>query len=107
MAKTTRVETVYHGGHPIKVTTAMKDTMGAADWAPELRVCCQPPDTLRSDTRLHRLLVALLGVQVQVNAPLHAKLWDDQHHVSLAHLQSAGVWAPTIVWMSAPPAEAY
>ena len=53
MAKTTRMETVYHGGYPIKVTTAMKDTMEAADWAPELRVCYQPPGTLLSDTRLH------------------------------------------------------
>ena len=81
--------------------------MEAKDWAPELRVCCQPPNTLPSDTRLHRLLVALLGIQVQVNAPLHAQLWDDHHHVSLGQLQSAGVWAPTIVWMSEPPADAY
>ena len=101
MAKTTRMETVYHGGYPIK------DTMEAKDWAPELRVCRQPADTLLSDTRLHRLLMALLGVQVQVNAPLHTQLWDDHHHVSLGQLQSAGVWAPTIVWMSKPPADAY
>ena len=107
VAKTTRMETVYHRGYPIKVTTAMKDTMEAKDWAPELRVCCQPPDALPSDTRLHRLLVALLGVQVQVNAPLHAQPWDDHHHVSLDHLRSSGVWAPTIVWMFAPPADAY
>ena len=33
-------------------------------------MCCQPLGTLPSDTRLHRLLVALLGVQAQVNAPL-------------------------------------
>ena len=39
------------------------------------------PGTLPRDNRLHCLLVALLGVQVQVNAPLHAKLWDDQHHM--------------------------
>ena len=65
------------------------------------------PDALPSDTRLHRLLVALLGVQVQVNAPLHAQLWDDHHHVSLDQLRSAGVWVPTIVWMTAPPADAY
>ena len=83
VAKTTRVETVYHGGYPVKVATAMKDTMEAKDWTPELRVCCQPLDTLPSDTRLHRLLVALLGVQVQANAPLHAQLWDDHQHVSL------------------------
>ena len=106
-AKTTRVETVYHGGYPVKVTTAMKDTMEAKDWTPELRVCCQPPDTLPSNTRLHRLLVALLGVQVQVNAPLHTQLWDDHQHVSLGQLQSAGVWAPTIVSLSEPPADAY
>ena len=31
VAKTTRMETVYHGGYPIKVTMAMKDTMEAAD----------------------------------------------------------------------------
>ena len=45
--------------------------------------------------------------QVLVNVPLHAKLWDDHHHVSLAQLRSEGVWAPTIVWMSVPPADAY
>ena len=107
VAKTTRVETVYHRGYAIKVTTAMKDTMEAKDWTPELRVCCQPPNTLPSDTRLHCLLVALVGVQVQVNAPLHAQLWDDHQHASLGQLQSAGVWAPTIVWLSEPPADAY
>ena len=48
VAKTTRMETVYHGGYPIKVTTAMKDAMEAKDWAPELRLCCQPPNTLPS-----------------------------------------------------------
>ena len=42
----------------------MKDAMEAKDWTPELRVCCQPPDTLPNDTGLHRLLVALLGVQL-------------------------------------------
>ena len=69
VAKTTKEETVYHKGHALKVSTAMKETMEAERWAPELRVCCQPPDAMPSDTRLHRLLVALLGVQVQVNAP--------------------------------------
>ena len=107
MAKTTRVETVYHRGCAVKVTTTMKDTMEAENWAPELRVCFQPSATLPSDTRLHRLLVALLGVQVQVNAPLHAQLWDDHQHVSLGQLQSAGVWAPTIVWLSTQLADVY
>ena len=107
VAKATRVGNVYHGGHPNKVTTAMKDTMEAADRAPEFRECWQPPDTLPSDPRLHRLLVALLGIEVQVHTPLHARLWDDQHHVSLAHRQSVGIWAPTIVWMCALPADTY
>ena len=40
------------------MTTAMKDAMEAKDWAPELRVCRQPPKTLPSDTRLHRLFWA-------------------------------------------------
>ena len=106
VAKTTRMETVYHRGCAVKVTAAMKDTMEAENWAPELRVCYQPLDALPSDTRLH-LLVALLGVQVQVNAPLHAQLWDDHQNVSLGQLQDAGVWAPTIVWLSAQPTEAY
>ena len=61
-AKTTKEETAYHRGFAVKVTTAMKDAMEAENWAPELRVCCQPPDALLRDTRLHRLLVALLGV---------------------------------------------
>ena len=82
MAKTTQVETVYHRGCAIQVTTAMKDTMEAKDWTLELRVCCQPPGTLPSDTHLHRLLVALLGVQM----PLHAQLWDDHQHASLDQL---------------------
>ena len=107
MAKTTRKETMYHTGCAIVVTTAVKDTMEAKDWAPELLVCCQPPEMLPSDTRLHRLLVALSGVQVQVNAPLHTQLWDGQQHTSLGQLQSAGVWAPTIVWLSEPLADAY
>ena len=107
VANTTRVETVYQGGYPFKVTTTMKDTMEAQDWTPELRVCCQPLDALPSDTRLHRLLVALVGVQAQVNVPLHAQLWDDHQHVSLGQLQGARVWAPTIVWLSEPPADAY
>ena len=61
VAKTTKEETVYHRGYAVKVTTTMKDTMQAENWAPELRVCCQPQDALPSDTRLH-LLVPLLGV---------------------------------------------
>ena len=62
MAKTTKTESVHHRGYAVKVTTPMKDTMEAGNWAPELRVCCQPPNVLSSDTRLHRLLVALLSV---------------------------------------------
>ena len=102
-AKTTRMVTIYHRGQPLRVTAAMHDTMEAASWVPEHRVCQQPPKTLPSDTRLHRLLVALLGIQVQVNASLHAQLWGDHHQESLTRLQHAGVWAPTIVWMAAPP----
>ena len=76
-AKNTKEQTVYHRGYTVKVSAAMQVTMEAERWAPELRVCCQPPDAIPSGTRLHRLLVALLGVQVQVNAPLHARLWED------------------------------
>ena len=50
VAKTSQVDTVYHRGYAVKVTTSMKDTMEAKDLTPELRVCCQPPDTLPSDT---------------------------------------------------------
>ena len=85
-AKTTRMVTIYHRGQPLRVTAAMQDTMEAAGWVPELRVCQQPPGTLPSDTRLHRLLVALLGIQVQVDAPLHAQLWGDHRQESLAQL---------------------
>ena len=107
MAKTTQGETVYHRGGAVKATIAMKDTMEAKDWTPELRVCRQPPDTLQSDNRLHRLLVALPGVKVQVNAPPHAQLGDDHQHVSMDQLQSAGVWAPTIVWLSVQLSDTY
>ena len=106
-AKTARMVTIYHGGQPLRVTAAMQDTMEAAGWVPELKVCQQPPNTLPSDTRLHRLLVALPGIQVQVNAPLHCQLWGDHHQKSLARLQHTGVWAPTIVRMAAPPTAAY
>ena len=74
-AKTTRMTTVYHRGQPLRVTAAMQETMEVEEWVPELRVCHQPPGTLPSDTRLHRLLVALPGIQVQVDVPLHARLW--------------------------------
>ena len=60
-----------------------------------------------TDTRLHRLLVALLGVQVKVNAPLHARFWANHQHVSVEYLQGTRVHAPTILWLSRPPAEAY
>ena len=51
--------------------------------------------------------MALLGIQVQVDAPLHAQLWGDHRQGSLAQLQRTGVWAPTVVWMATPPAAAY
>ena len=106
-AKTTRMVTIYHGGQPLRVTAAMQDTMEAAGWVPDLGVCQQPPGTLPRDTRLHRHLVALLGIQVQVDAPLHTQLCGDLRQESLAQLQRTGVWAPTIVWMAAPPTAAY
>ena len=55
-------ETVYHKGYAVKVSTAMKAAREAERWAPELWVRCQPPNAMPSDTRLHRLLVALLDV---------------------------------------------
>ena len=61
VAKTTEEETVYHRGCAVKVSTAMKDTIEAEHQAPQLRVCWQPQGALPSDTRLHRLLVALQG----------------------------------------------
>ena len=74
---------------------------------PELRVCCQPAGAMPGDTRVHRLLVAPLGAHVQVNAPLHAQLWEDHQYVSRGHLQGTGVLVPTIVWLPGPPAVAY
>ena len=68
------------------MTAALQDAMETAGWAPELRVCQQPLGTLPSDTRLHRLPVALLGIQVLVDAPLHAQLWGDHQQESLAQL---------------------
>ena len=41
-----------------------------------------------------------------MNAPLHARLWDDQH-VPLDHLQSTGVLTPTIAWLPGQPTTAY
>ena len=83
------------------------DTMEEEQWIPDLRVCPEPPGTLPSDTRLHGLLVALLGIQVQVDAPLHARLWRDHHHQSLAQLHLTRVKAPTIVWLAATSTGAY
>ena len=56
-----------------------------------------------SDARLHRLMVALLGIQVEVNAPLHTRLWDDDQHVPVEHLRGTKLLAPTIVGQSGPP----
>ena len=106
-AKTTRMETIYHRGQPLRMTAALQDTMETAGWAPEPRVCQQPPGTLPSDTRLHRLVVALLDIQVQVDAPLHAQLWGDYRQESLAQLQRTGVRAPIVVWTTAPSTAAY
>ena len=89
------------------MTAALQDTMETAGWAPEPWVCQQPPGTLPSDTRLHRLLVALLDIQVQVDAPLHAQLWGDHRQESLAQLQRTGVRTPTVVWTTTPPTAAY
>ena len=44
---------------------------------------------------------------MQVNAPLHAQLWDDHQHVLLDQLQATGVRTPTIVWLSGQPKEAW
>ena len=88
---------VYNKGHRLRVTAAMQDTMEAASWMPEIWLCQQPPGTPPSDTRLHRGLVALLGIQVQVDALLDTKLCGDYHHESLARLQRSGSCAPTIV----------
>ena len=49
----------------------------------------------------------LLGVQVPVNTPLHTQLWDRHQHASVHQPRSAGVWAPTIVWLSEKLADAY
>ena len=106
-AKTTRMETIYHRGQPLWMTAALQDTMGTAGWVPEPRLCQQILGTLPSDTRLHRPLVALLDIQVQVDAPLHAQLWGDHQQESLAQLQRTGVRAPTVVWTTAPPTAAY
>ena len=107
VAKTTKEETVYHRGYAMKVSAAMKDAMEAEHGRRSSGCAASPPDALPSDTRLHRLLVALLGVQVQVNAPLHARMWDDHQHVPLDHLQGIGVLTPTIVWLSGQPTTAY
>ena len=88
MAKTTKDEIVYHRGGAVKVSTAMRDTMEAEYWAPELRVCSQPPGELPSDTRLHRLQVALLDLRVQVNAPLHGV------HVIVCGVSACGALRP-------------
>ena len=56
--------------------------MEAGNRVLDLRPCCDPTGTLPSDTGLHCLLVAFQGFQFHVNAPLHARLWDDHQHVS-------------------------
>ena len=102
VAKTTKEETIYQRGYAVRVSTAMKAAMEAERWAPALKVCCQTPDAMPSDTCLHHLLVDLLDVQVQVDAPLHAWLWEDHQHVSLHRCHGTGVIVPTIVWLFGP-----
>ena len=53
---------------PCTTRCPMRDTMEAEHGTPELRVCCQPPNALHGDTRLHHVPVALLGVQAEVTA---------------------------------------
>ena len=62
--------------------------MEGEHWAPELQLSCRPPDMMPSDTQLHHLVVAVLGVLAQVIALLHTQLWEGRRHVSLCHMSS-------------------
>ena len=68
------------------------------------------PPAPRHTTKRHKATPPLGGPSGCSSAggrALACPLWDDHHHVSLAQLQRTGVWAPTIVWMAAPPTDAY
>ena len=71
--------------------------MTVLGWAVVLPVCEQPVQDLPSVTRLHRLLVGLLEVQVQVEPPLHACLHEHLRVAMLPQLQAAGTQGPTMV----------
>ena len=82
-AKTTREQVVYQWGRAIQLTMAMEDVMATLGWAVVLLVCEQPINDPPSNTRLHRLLVGLLNIQVHWCPPLHACL---QEHLHVAKL---------------------
>ena len=65
-AKTTREQVIYQRGCAVQLTTALEDVMATLWWAVVLPVCEQPTGDFPSDTCLHRLLVSLLDISVQV-----------------------------------------
>ena len=81
VATTTKEETQHHKGCVLNVSAAMKETMEAERWVPEPRVCHERPDSMPSDTRLHCLVLALLGLYVQVQTLLQDRLWADHQHM--------------------------
>ena len=97
-AKTTRERVVYQWGRAIQATTVMEDVMVVMEWSVVLPVCEQPRQALPSNPRLHRLLVSLLDIRTQAEAPLHLCLQDVLRVTTLPQLQATSTEDPTMVW---------
>ena len=107
MGKTTRMETVYHGGYPVKVMTSMKDAMEAK------RLGAGAPGVLLAPRRAaerHPTTPPLGGPSGRPSAGQRAPACPTMARPSpyvTGPATERGVWAPTIVWMSEPPADAH
>ena len=73
---------------------ALEDAKATLGWAMVLPVCEQPTDDLPSHTRLHRLLMSLLGIHEHAEPPLHACLQEDLRVTTLQQLQPMARKAP-------------
>ena len=102
-AKTTRERVACRQGHTVQLTMAMGDAMTTLGWAVVLPVCEQPMNDLPSDTCLHRLLVSVVDIHMQVELPLHACLQEHLRVATLPQPQASGTEGPTMVWHRTPP----
>ena len=77
--------------------------MATMGWAVVLPVCEQPMNSLPSDTRLHRLLVSILDIHLQVEPALQVELPLHVH----PQLQDGSMEGPTMLLHRVPPGHRY